>query len=104
MPARLLDVVGNRSGKVVGGRALHWLIAEAADAIELCCIEPLDELLKVGVGLTREADDEGRTDGELRAGRAPGPDALERLFLRGRPPHPLEHVRTCVLERDVEIG
>src|SRR5262249_18769467 len=85
VPARLFDVVRNERGEIVGGRALHWLVAKAADAIELCCIEPVDELLEIGVGLAREADDEGRADGELRADRAPGPDAIERLFLRGRP-------------------
>src|SRR5262245_6622981 len=104
MPARLFDVVRNRSSKVVGSRALHWLIAEAADAIELGCVEPIEELLEVGVGLARESDDESRADGELWTDRAPCPDALERFFLRGRPPHALEHVRTCVLKRDIEIG
>ena len=31
-------------------------------------------------------------------------DALQRLFLRGRALHALEHVGRRVLERDVEIG
>src|SRR5262245_22466972 len=60
MPARILDVAGNRSSEVVGSRALYGFIAEAADAIEVGSIEPVDELLKLGIGLAWEADDEGR--------------------------------------------
>src|SRR5207244_3030729 len=93
VPARFLDVIRNRRGELVGGGALDRLVAEAADAIELGLVKPVEERVEVGISLARKADDESRADGELGTDRAPAPDALERLFLRGRPFHPLEHIR-----------
>src|SRR5262245_30380846 len=81
VPARFLDIVRDESGEVVGDGALDGLVTEAADAIELGLVEPVEEQVEVGVGLAREADDEGRADGEFRADRAPGLDALQRFFL-----------------------
>src|SRR5208282_2127399 len=104
VPARL-DVVGHGlKAEIVGGRSLDRLVRESADAIELRFIEPVDKELEVILGLAGKADDEGRPDDKLRADRAPGADALERLFLGRRPPHRLQDFGRSVLERHVDIG
>ena len=105
MPALFLDVVGHDAARqVVGGRAAHRLVSEAADAIERGFVEPIEQDLEIGLGLAGKADDEGRAERQIGADLAPARDALERLFLRGRTLHALEHVGRGVLERNVEIG
>src|SRR3954447_11084872 len=47
------------------------LVFEAADAIELGLLQPGQQLLKLGLGLAGEADDEGRADREVRADLPP---------------------------------
>ncbi len=95
---------GTAAADVVGSRAVDRLVAEAADAIEPGVAEPVEEGLEIILALAREADDEGRADGEIGTDVAPAPDALQRLVLVGGPAHRLEHRRRGVLERDVEIG
>src|SRR5579885_28993 len=73
--ALLLDRFGHRRGKTVGRRARHRLVAEAADAVERSLAEPVEQQREVGFRLAGEADDEGRADGEARAGGAPLADA-----------------------------
>src|SRR5215813_5128851 len=98
MPALLFDLGGDRGGEVVRDRALHRLVAEAADTVQLGLVEPVEQHREVIVGLTREADDEGRADRQLRTDLAPAPDARERLLLRGRPFHAAKHVWARALE------
>ena len=69
--ALLLHFLGHRIGQLVGGRAVDRRIGERADAIELRLVEEVEQLLELGFGLAREADDEGRADGEVRADLAP---------------------------------
>ena len=91
-------------GQIVGGGAAHRLVFEAADAVERGFLQPLQQIVEVGVGLAGEADDEGRAQRDVRADRAPCGDALQRLLLRRRALHAFEHLGRGVLERDVEIG
>ena len=99
-----LDRLGHVRGEIVGGRPADRLVTETADAIELGFPEPIEQQREILFRLAGKADDEGRAQREARAGRAPCFDAFERLFLRRRPPHALEHRGTGVLERDVEVG
>jgi hypothetical protein len=78
--------------------------AAAADPIELGLAQPVEQELEVRIGLAREADDEGRADGEIGADAAPAPDARQGLLLGGRPLHAPEHIGARMLERHVEIG
>src|SRR5690349_2421560 len=91
----------SRRLEIVCCRARDRLIAEASDAIEFGLVEPVEQHLEIGIGLARETYDECRANGELRTNLAPAPDAFERLLLGRRPPHPLQHVRTCMLKRHV---
>src|SRR5262249_11437424 len=76
MPALLLPRVGHTGREIVRDRAVHRLVFEAADAIELRFAEPVEQQLEVGIGFARKADDEGRAQGEARADLAPAGDAL----------------------------
>src|SRR6516165_9178568 len=104
MPALLLHRVGDRGGKLVGERACNRLVTEAADAVEFCLIEPIEQAAEILFTLAGKADDEGRADGEIGADVAPAGDALQGLLLRGRPFHPAQHGGCRMLKRDVEIG
>jgi hypothetical protein len=81
MPALLLELFGNRLGQLVGCRSVDGFVAEAAHAIELSPFEPIQQQSEVFLRLAREPDDEGRPDGEVRAGLAPAGDAVQRLLL-----------------------
>src|SRR5205823_4249659 len=92
VPAVFLDLVGHRRREIVCDRALDRLVAEAPDAVELRLVEPIEQLLKVCVGLAGKAHDEGRAYRELRTDIAPTPDPGEGFLLRRRPFHSFEHV------------
>src|SRR5579872_1746265 len=66
MPAIVLDLVGHRVGESVRRSPGDRLEAETADAVELRLVEPGEELVEFRVGLTGEADDEGRAYGDVR--------------------------------------
>ena len=89
---------------VVGRGAFDRRILECADAIELRLVQPGQQFFELGFGLAGEADDEGAANGEIRAGRAPGADALQRLLHLAGAAHALQHRGAAVLEGDVEVG
>ena len=103
MPALLFDFLRHRVRQRVRGRVAHGLVAEATDAVELGLLEPVEQRLKVLLGLAGEADDERRADGELGDRGAPLADPLQRLRLGGGPLHRFQDLRARVLERHVEI-
>ncbi len=78
--ALLLDLFGHRAIERIGARAGDRRILEAADAIELRLIEPVEQHLEVGVGLAGKADDEGAAQREFRAFAAPAVNALQRVL------------------------
>ena len=90
--------------QVVGARALDVLVLEAAHAIQLRLVQPVEQILELRLGFAGVADDEGRSKGDVGAGRAPGRDLVERPGRRGGAGHALQHVGVRVLERNVEIG
>ena len=65
---------------LVGGRAGHRLVLEAADAGELRFLQPVEQDLEVGLGLAGEADDEGGADGEVGADVAPAGAGAASVF------------------------
>ena len=69
LPAVLLDLVGQVAGQGVGAGALDVLVAEAADAVEAGLVQPVEEVLELGLGLAGIADDEGGAEDELGAAR-----------------------------------
>src|SRR5262249_21738446 len=83
MPALLLDLLRYRFGQRIGGGAIHRLVAEAADAIELRLLQPIEQQAKIVLGLAREADDEGRADGQVGTDLPPARDAPKSLLLHG---------------------
>src|SRR6056297_623864 len=87
MPAVVLEFFGHRVGQFVGGRAGDRGILEAADPLELRLAEPVEQYPEVVFGFARVADDEGRTDHQVRADVAPAADSLQGVLRRGRPAH-----------------
>src|SRR5262249_39939531 len=81
MPALLLPRLGDGGRNRVGRRTRDGLVAKASDAIELGYIEPIEQQTEIRLALAGKADDETRTDGELRADVAPSRDARQRLLL-----------------------
>src|SRR5262249_32033450 len=104
MPALFLDFIGNRKREPIRDGAFDRLVAETADAVELCIIEPVEQRVEIRFGLAGETDDEGRTDRELRAGLPPLRDPRQRLFLRCRAAHAAEDTLRRMLKRDVQVG
>ncbi len=91
-------------GQIVCPRALDVLVLKAADAIQSRLVQPVQQGLEFGLGLAGIADDEGGSQGDLGADRAPGRDLVQRLRRRRRPGHAAQHVRMRVLEGNVQIG
>src|SRR5690606_17749538 len=104
MPALLLDLLRHGARQVIGGSALDGLVLEAADAVEPRFLEPVEKQLEILFRLAREADDERGANSEVRTDLAPTLDALQSLFLRGRPAHGAQHSRAGVLEGNVKVG
>ncbi len=104
MPALLFHRLGHGGRKLVRTRARNRLVAEAADAIELGLLEPIQQEAEVRFALAGKADDEGRADGQIRAYLTPAGDAPQYLLLRRRPAHAAQHRGRGVLEWDIEVG
>jgi hypothetical protein len=100
----MLHFLGEGAGKLVRGSTIDRRILEAADAVELCFLEELEQFLEFHVALAGEADDEGAAEGDVRADRTPGADALEHFLGARRALHELQDARAGVLERHVEVG
>ena len=64
----------------------------------------VQQVLELGLGLAREAGDEGRAHDDLRAGLAPARQPLQVALAAGRALHALEHVGVRMLERHVQVG
>ena len=96
--------VGTALAECVRRCAGDRLIFEAADAIDLGFLEPVEQIGKVGIGLAGEADDEGGAQRQLRALLAPLLDPRQRLVLRRRALHGFQDFRARVLKGNVEIG
>jgi hypothetical protein len=90
--------------QIVGAGTADRLVFEAAGAIDLRFVQPVEQHVEIFVGLARKTDDEGRADSEIRTDVAPGADAVERLLAMRGPPHVLQNPGGGVLERDVEVG
>ena len=96
---------GTGSGSALARGAVDRRIGEAADAVELRCLEEGEQLVELALGLAREADDERAADrrGPGRAARHASMRAQRALGVR-RALHELQDARARVLERHVEIG
>ena len=82
--ALFLHLLGHRIGQGIGGCALDRLEAEGADAVELRFVQPVQQILEIGLGLAGEADDEGRADRDVRADLAPGRGCARAPWPRSR--------------------
>ena len=71
--------------EIVGRRARDGLVFEGADAVEPGFLQPVEQKGEVLLGLAGKTDDERRADRQIGADRAPGADALQRLFLIAGP-------------------
>ncbi len=102
-PALFAHLIGHGARQFVGGGAFDRRVGKAADAVEPRFFDELEQFLELGLGLAREAGDEGAADGNVGADLAPGADALQVVLGARRPLHRLEDARIRVLERHVEV-
>ncbi len=98
-----LHFLGHRVGQRVGRSAGDRRVFEAADAIEPSLTQPVEQQREIRLRLAGEADDERAAQRDVRAHFAPPVDAFERVLGVRRTLHQLQHARTAVLERDVEV-
>ena len=91
-------------GQGVGPRTGDIFVLKAADPVELGFIHPVEQGLEFRLGLAGVADDEGRPQGDVRAGGAPGRDFVQCAGGGGGAGHAAQRFGMGVLERDVEIG
>jgi hypothetical protein len=80
--AFFLDLLGHRIGQGVGRGAFDRLKPECADPVELGFVQPVEQILEIGLGLAGKADDEARADRDVGADRAPAADALRAPWPR----------------------
>src|SRR5215470_4720220 len=71
VPALLFDLLGHRITESIGFGAFHRLVTEAAHAVELCAVEPVEEQGEVVFALAGESHDESGAEREVRADVAP---------------------------------
>ncbi len=105
VPALFLHLLRHGVRRVsFAGAPSHRLVLEAADAVELGFIEPVEQQFEIRLGLAGEADDEGRAQREV--GQISRQRAMRSSVFScaAGPLHALQHIRARVLERDVEIG
>ncbi len=95
---------GTGSGQLIGFCSIHRAVLEATDAIQLRLVEKIEQQLEIFLGLAGEADNEGRTQGDLRADCAPGVNALQRPLDGTRSLHQLEDAGAGVLQWNIQIG
>ncbi len=104
VPAVLFDLGADVVGQGVGPCPCDVLVLEAADAVELRFIQPVEQVLEFFFGFTRIADDEGGAQGNVGADGPPCADFVEGFGPSGGPCHAFQDVWVRVLERDVEVG
>jgi hypothetical protein len=96
----LLHLFRHRVGNLVGFRAFHRRVRETTDAIEIGLFQPVEQLLELRFGFTREADNERGTNGEIRTNLAPFFDTRQRVLGMRRTLHARQHRGTAVLETE----
>ena len=102
--ALLLDLLGQVAVQLVGRRARLERIREDADALELRFADEVAQLLELGLGLAGEADDERRSQRQVRDARCAACRAVPRSSARlTRRCIRLQHPVVDVLQRHVEV-
>ncbi len=100
----LCNLRRHRVRQRIGWRPRDRRIGKTADAVEFGFRQKLEQRFEIAFGLAGETDDKGASDHQLGTDCAPRRDARKRVFRRRGPTHGPEDLRTCVLERNVEIG
>jgi len=103
VPALFFHFVGDMVRQIVCCGTVDILVFEATDAVQIRFLQPIQQDLKILFRLAWEADDKSGSDRDIRADVPPGLDAVQRLFLMGRPPHQAQNLWAAVLKRNVEI-
>src|SRR6185312_9420824 len=79
-----LDLGRHMVGERVCGGALDRRVLEAADAVELRLVEPLEQLAELLLRLPRESDDECAAQRQVRTLLAPRSDTPQYVLRVGR--------------------
>src|SRR5690606_39219260 len=103
LPSILLDLVGNMVGQFVGACANDRRILEAPYAIQLSFGHPVQQVLEVFFGFTRQTYDESRAQGQVRTDLAPALDARHGAILESGTLHGFQYLWTGMLEGYVQI-
>src|SRR5208337_29266 len=99
-----LDLLGDMPLEIAARGPLNILIFKTADARKPGLAKPIEEEREIFFRLARKADDEGRSEPEIGADRAPTLNAIQGFLLVRWAAHRLQHLRRGVLEGDVEVG
>jgi hypothetical protein len=102
LEALFLDLFGHRIGQALACAPSTGSKPERTNAVELCFVQPVEQVLEIRLGLAGEADDEAGADRDIGA-IARQLRAFEHLgFVRGRF-IAFSTIGRGVLERNVEI-
>ncbi|CZW95129.1 Uncharacterised protein [Enterobacter hormaechei] len=97
VPAFLFDLFRYLVRQLVGRCAFNRAVLEAAHAIQTRFFQEVEQHLEIFFGFTREANDEGGAQGQIRADLAPLLDARQLAVNGSRTLHQLQNARAGVL-------
>ena len=98
------QLLGDLIGEVGGERAVLAAEGEEPHPVQLGLAQPGQELVVVGLGLARIADDERGPEGGRGLGPADVADAVQEALALPPSTHALEQGTGHVLQRQVEVG
>ena len=97
VPALLFYLFRHLVRQLVGGCAFNRAVLEAADAIQTRLFQEVEQHLEIFFGFTREADNKGGAQGQIRADLTPLLDARQLAIHGARTFHQLQNTRAGVL-------
>src|ERR1039458_1313359 len=100
----LFDLVRNLAGHAARARAFFLRISEHAQPLEPRLPNEPEQVLKVGIRLTRETDDERGAQRNAGNARSNAANEVHDILAGGLAPHPLEHVLVNVLEGNINVA
>ena len=104
VPALLLDLLRHGTGRSLAAAPATASYLKQPTRVQLRLLKPVEQIADIILRLTREPDDEGRTERNVRAHVPPRLDAVQHLRLIGRTAHGAQYGGAGVLKRNVEIG
>src|ERR1035437_9704449 len=89
---------------LVGGCTRDRAGSKTASMVDLGLPHEIEQMRKLGFGLTRKTSNKGAAQHQLGAGCPPTLDTLQILLPTGRALHAPQNIRVAVLKRYIKVG